>query len=86
MLQFAAGMLLVILPFFLLSIGVSLIRHPRKGLLDTEKAEPKTLAWWDAYLAGWGFIFLALLCAGLGLLLLLFLLNILPTSPASLPE
>jgi hypothetical protein len=76
-------MLLVVLPLFLLWIGVSLIRPPRKTFLDMEEAEPRTLVWWDAYLAGWGFLLLALLCVGCGFLLLLALLNILPMNPSS---
>lgn len=75
--------LLVVLFLLSLWVGVSLVRHPGENFLVMEKAEPRTLAWWDAYLGGWGFILLTILLAGCGLILLLALLHILPTGPSS---
>ena len=76
--------LFVVLSLLSLWKGVSWIRHPTENFQGMEKAaEPRTLAWWDAYLAGWALVLLAIVFAGLGLMLLLALLHILPTGPPS---
>ena len=81
--MFVAVLLLVVLSLSSFWIGMSLVRRPRAYILDREEAVPRTLAWWDAYLGGWGLMLLAICFAGCALMLLLALLQILPPDPSS---